>query len=483
MTKRIFRWSTGAVAAVAVSSGCVVVGPWPVYKDSEYKTAAYYKDAIEAIDRAASTSGIGDHQGTLTAGWAAREITPRIGVPMGGYSGRPNGKRSTGVHDPLFVKAIALSDGKDTVVLVGADMLQTLPNLLELVERKVAARTPLASRNILYHTSHTHCGPGALAPGLAARISYGKYDPAVVEFLAEQFSGAIIEAWQKRAPAKLASGVLDIPEFIRNRTRNAPVDSAANFCVVQQNAGAKCILMRYSAHPTVYGERMTDFSAEYPGAFQREVEKETGTEAIYMGGAVGSMGPHPPDVPGEAAAQVKAMGQGLACRLIAGMGELKFEDTVDIASFVFHFGMPQFQIRPMSPRWRFSPVFCRFLTGLPPVGRVQLARIGNMVFVGMPYDFSGETAREWRLWAAENGINLWVTSHSGAYLGYLSPDKYYNVVEPNGGMDYETGLMNWFGPNTEAYMTDLFHHGFEKLMGAPLSYAPADPMALPLSRN
>jgi len=387
------------------------------------------------------------------------------------------------MHDPLLVKAIALSDGKDTVVLVGADMLQTLPNLLELVERKVAAKTPLAPRNILYHTSHTHCGPGALAPGLAANISYGKYDPAVVEFLAEQFSGAIIEAWQKRAPAKLANGVLEVPEFIRNRTRDAAVDSAANFCVVQQNAGAKCILMRYSAHPTVYGERMTDFSAEYPGAFQRAVAKDTGTEAIYLGGAVGSMGPQAPEVLGDTAARVEAMGQGLARKLIAGMAELKFEDTVDIASLVFQFGMPQFQIRPVSPHWRISPVFSRFFGGLPPVGRVQMARIGNMVFVGMPYDFSGETASDWRLWAARQGINLWVTSHSGAYLGYLSPDKYYNVVEPDGGMDYETGLMNWFGPNTEAYMTDLFHHGFEKLVGAPVSYAPPDPRALPLSRN
>jgi neutral ceramidase len=480
--KKILGWSLGTVVAVATSF-VVVVGPWPVYKDSEYKTAAYYKEALQSIDQAASKTGIGERQGTLTAGWAARDITPKVGVPMGGYGGRPNGKRSTGVHDPLVVKAIALSDGKDTVVLVGSDMLQTLPNLLELIESKVGAKTPLTPRHILYHSSHSHCGPGGLAPGLAANVCYGKYDPAVVEFLSGQFAGAIIEAWQKRAPAKLANGVLDIPEFIRNRTRSAPVDSALNFCVVKQDAGPKCILMRYSAHPTVYGQRMTEFSAEYPGAFQRAVAKETGAEAIYLGGAVGSMGPHAPDVPGGADARVEAMGQGLAHKLLAGMGDLKFEDTVDIASFVFQFGMPPFQMRPMSPRWRLSPVFCRFFTGLPPVGRVQMARIGNMIFVGMPYDFSGETAREWRLWAAAKGINLWVTSHSGAYLGYLSPDKYYNMAEPNGGMDYETGLMGWFGPNTEAYMADLFHHGFDRLSAAPISKAAAGQMALSASRN
>jgi hypothetical protein len=55
-------------------------------------------------------------------GWSLGTVV----AVMGGYGGRPNGKRSTGVHDPLFVKATALSDGKDTVVLLGADMLQTL---------------------------------------------------------------------------------------------------------------------------------------------------------------------------------------------------------------------------------------------------------------------------------------------------------------------------------------------------------------------
>lgn len=465
LLKKIVLW-TLVVLVVVAAAFLVVVGPWPVYKDSKYKSAAFYTEAIQAIDRAVDETGLGEGTGTLSAGWAVRDMTPKVGTPMAGYSARPNGKRSTGVHDPLFVKALALSDGKDTVVLVGADMLQTLPNLLELVENKVAGKTPLTPNDILYHTSHSHCGPGGLAPGLAANISYGKYDPAVTEFLAEQFSSAIIEAYEKLAPAKLANGVVDVPDFIRNRTRNAPVDSAVNFCVVQQDAGPKCIMMRYSAHPTVHGGRMTEFTGEYPGAFQRAVEKETGAVALYVGGAVGSMGPNAPDVPGDAAARAEAMGRGLARKLIDGMGELKFENVLDVASFSSHFGMPPFQMRPMSPNWRVSPVFCRLFSGLPPVGRMQMAKIGPMMFVGMPYDFSGETARDWRLFAADKGVNLWVSSHSGAYLGYLSPDKYYNVTEPNGSMDYETGLMGWFGPNTEAYMADLFHHGFDKLSGA-----------------
>ena len=84
---------------------------------------------------------------------------------------------------------------------------------------------------------------------------------------------------------------------------------------------------------------------------------------------------------------------------------------------------------------------------------------------GEPHDFSGETALVWREWARERGASLWVTSFSGAYLGYLSPDKYYHEMGGGGhyNQNYEIGQMNWFGPNQEAYVTDLFHHVFDRL--------------------
>lgn len=96
---------------------------------------------------------------------------------------------------------------------------------------------------------------------------------------------------------------------------------------------------------------------------------------------------------------------------------------------------------------------------------MQMARIGNLVLCGMPYDFSGEVSVRWGDLAREHGYSLWVTSHSGAYLGYLSPDSYYWDLGPKYPYDhnYEVGLMNWFGPNQEAYMTDLFSRALDRL--------------------
>ncbi len=75
------------------------------------------------------------------------------------------------------------------------------------------------------------------------------------------------------------------------------------------------------------------------------------------------------------------------------------------------------------------------ILGVPPEGWIQGARVGNTILIGMPFDTSGELTREWREQAAREGWDLWVTSFAGAYLGYLSPDKYYYEVDDKGHLD------------------------------------------------
>ncbi|HQB04294.1 MAG TPA: hypothetical protein PLY90_13510, partial [Candidatus Hydrogenedentes bacterium] len=125
----------------------VFVGPWPVYKDSRYQESAYYKAALAAVDADAALSNFTDTPDTLRAGWGVRIITPSIGLPIAGYGARKDGMRSQGVRDDLKVKAVSFTDGKDTVVLVGVDMLIIPPNIAEMTVDKVASRIPLASRN------------------------------------------------------------------------------------------------------------------------------------------------------------------------------------------------------------------------------------------------------------------------------------------------------------------------------------------------
>jgi neutral ceramidase len=440
-----------------------LAGPWPVYEDSNFEEADYYANALSDLDASAAQSDLNPAPGALRAGWASRVMTPAVGTPLGGYGDR-NGAPSTGVRDDLHVKAIALNDGVDTVVLVGADMLLIPPTVTAHVIKAVQEKTPLTENQILYHASHTHCGPGAFAEGFAAKVSGGEYNPQVVKQIAVAFSEAIIEAYESMGPAQLGHGKTDASPYIRNRTREGEVDGVLHVALVKQDDGDACYVTRFSAHPTIFGGSMLKFSAEYPGVLMEHIEKETNATAIYLGGALGSMSTSTPPQKGKLSKEerLELIGTGLAQLVLEVAPALSFTSQVDIASLSVPIRMPAAQVRPVSPKWRLSPV----LAGKVAMNReahIQGARIGNMLLIGTSFDFSGELSREWQAWAYLQDLQLWPTSFAPGYAGYLTPDRYYYDLEDDGNLDYETGLMSWYGPNAEAYITALMKHAVAAL--------------------
>jgi neutral ceramidase len=439
---------------LAIIAGAIVtfVGPWPTYK-SGYADKAFYQEAIAAIRQRAQHVSPDSPVDRFQAGWSSHSLTPPIGTPLAGYGDR-KGRPSTGVHDELYVKALAVSDGRDSAVIVGSDLLIVPENVAECVRAQVAERTPLTAHDILFTASHNHSGPGAFAPGLASKLFNGPYDPNMPNFLAEAFCAAIITAFESLAPAKLTHGSVDVPEYIRNRERsNAPVDSELSFMLVEQDGGDRCFVVSYSAHPTVLGGNNMQFSGEYPGFLMRCIQQQTGAEAIYLGGAVGSMSYRAP--PGEDPfARSQALGEALAHKVIEAAKQAPpFHNKMDIASVGIPIQLPPFQMR-INTRWRVSKFLLPIL-GVDTDAWMQALRIGDMVLVGTPADFCGEISVELKSWAEDRSTDLWVLSFNGDYVGYISPDAYYNDLEENGGLGYERGTMSWIGPDQEALSVGL----------------------------
>lgn len=467
--RRVLKYVVLPLAVLLLVVGglfVLLVGPWPTYADSEYRERAYFADTLARLDASLAQSEKTAHPGRLHAGWAERamdELPP--GTPLAGYSARPNEKRSTGTHDPVYARAIVMSDGVDTVALAGCDMLMTTLNLAQHVWAQVGAATPLTPDDILFTTSHTHCGPGGFAPGLLAEYSAGEYDPAIEAEVSGSIADAIIEAYEKQGPASLAHGRADAPEYIENRTRMPVEDASLRFMLLRKESGETCYAVRYSAHPTVLPQEFLELSAEYPGALCKRLREKTGAMPVFLGGAVGAMGPVAPEG-GTPVERMRRMGEALADKVLANAGGLAFKTHLDILSAGGRVDMPPMQARPFSAGWRLSPLFAHII-GLPPEGWIQAVRAGDLVFLGLPYDSGGEIAQQWAEAAAVDGYDLWVSSHCIAYCGYLSPDRYYMRVPKGYDQHYEWRLMNWFGPNQEALYTDLKEHLVAEMMGKP----------------
>ena len=449
----------GAIGGAFVT----VAGPWPTYK-SGFEDRAYYKDALAAIERQRKRSSHGSSVGQFKAGWASHSITPRIGTPLAGFGDR-QGKPSTGVHDEIFVKALAVSDGTDTVVIVGADMLIVPENVAELVRAGVCQRAALTANDILFNASHNHSSLGAFGPGYTSNAFNGRYDPNIPDFLAQAFTEAIVEACQSLEPARMMHGGLDAPEYIRNRTRsNAPVDSELSYMLVQQDDGDRCVLVSYSAHATILGSDNMQFTGEYPGFLMRRIAEKTGAEAIYLGGAVGSMSPRPP-AGADAFDRCRAMGAALADKVLEAIGSARpSQDKVDVASIGIPIRLPPFQQR-LNENWRVSK-FLLPLLGIDTDGWMQAVRIGEVALVGTPADYCGEISVELKSWARDRSVDLWVLSFNGDYVGYISPDKYYYDKDEKGGYGYERGLMSWIGPHQEAFTRSLITRMIDALFPA-----------------
>ncbi len=461
------RFLLGLVVFVFMLAGSFVlfIGPWPCYT-SGYENTAYFNKSIAAINQSAKASKSSDNPGKLKAGWSAVIITPPIGTPMAGYGARNKpfkfmgpGQVSQGVHDELQAKALALSDGEDTLVLLGADILLTPPNVIRLAFETISKETPLTRNQVYFSASHTHNSCGAWGPGIAATVTGGEYDPKIVAHLAEKYAKAVIEAYKNMEPAKMAHSTgLDAKEFIRNRAHEANLDSELSYIVIEKDSGKRCILTSFSAHPTIIDDDVLEFTAEYPGAFQRAVERATGATTIYLGGATGSSGPRTPDIPnGTKYDRVNAMGEGLA-KLVTNdikAKPLQWETSPDITSINAQIEIPPLQLRiPWKgwEKWRLSP-FAGKIAGLNRELCVQGAKIGDVKFVGIPADFSSEISLMWKNDAQRKGIDLWVTSFSPGYCGYISPDKYYN--EPKALAESEVSVMSWTGPHQEGFFTAL----------------------------
>ncbi len=450
----------GVFVLAIVALFVIVVGPWPTI-NAPFENAGYYKKDVAAIDRSAAMCKITDRPGRLQAGWGVASITPEVGVPLAGYSAR-NSKPSTGVHDPLNVKALAFSDGDDVAVLVGADMLLVPPNIAEKVRTLVASQTPLTANSLFFTASHTHDGPGGLAPGLVAEFSFGKYNPKVPEMIANAFASAIVDAYHKLEPAKMAHVGINAEQYIHNRARKGPVDGELSCLVVETDSGKRCYLTSFSAHPTILDDDNMEFTAEYPGFLQSALEKATGGTAIYLGGAVGSMSPSTPNVP-DRFERCRSFGETLASLVLENTQNLKFTTNADVCAIGVPIQLPPLQMRPLSSKWRVSPILLR-LAGLRNAGWMQAVRVGDVFFINTPGDFSGEISKDWKAWAATRGYDLWASGFSGEYAGYISPDKYYNdVVDEKGSPEYETAVMSWLGPHMEAFFTRLMNRMVEDL--------------------
>jgi len=232
------------------------------------------------------------------------DITPDTPQWLLGYGPR----QSTGVHDHLFHRIVAMDDGKTQFFLISTDICLYSPSLYDQVTKELSAQMGIKRLQVWWSVTHTHSAPEVGPPGLGDVFLKGRYEhDHNTQYTArakQQLLDGIKEAREKLEPARLGVGWAYASATINRRARNedgpaflglnpdGPVDHQIGLLRLEKADGKLLALIaNYGMHGTVLGPENNLITGDAPGMVADYVEEKLGAPMLYINGAAGNQAP------------------------------------------------------------------------------------------------------------------------------------------------------------------------------------------------
>ena len=241
----------------------------------------------------------------MKAGFAQTDITPPVGVELCGF-GFFLRRRSNGVYEPLYAKAMAVGAGGEEIIIVACDLIGLSKQIADEARSYASELTGVPAEAIMVCCTHTHSGPATVD-----FIGLGEPDQRYLARLPGKIAQAAYQAHKNLVEAEMSVAEVEVPvaEFCYNREyggkRNGestgePLDEKA--IVFKFSSGQKLIGLAsfYSVHPVVCCEQTFKIHGDFVGVASNIVARENGDAvALFLQGACGDINPiycHKPEV-------------------------------------------------------------------------------------------------------------------------------------------------------------------------------------------
>ena len=232
------------------------------------------------------------------------DITPKTPKWLLGYGAR----QSTGVHDPIFHRIVAMDDGDQKFILVSTDVCLFSPTVYNEVAQRIQKETGIPPVRFWWSVTHTHSAPEVGPPGVYKVLLKGRSEHPLDTEYTEQFMGALVEgakqAIAKLQPAKIAIGTGMSMANINRRARDVdgkvslglnpdgPVDRQIGVIRIEKADGSPLVLIaNYAMHGTVLSGKYMEISGDAQGVVADYVEKKLEAPMLYVNGAAGNIAP------------------------------------------------------------------------------------------------------------------------------------------------------------------------------------------------
>jgi neutral ceramidase len=417
-------------------------------------------------------------ENTLQAGAAVSNITPPLGASLDGPISKPG--PATHVHDDLFARCLALSDGQTTLAIAVCDNTMIRDDVFAAAKARVTELTGVPAKNIMMTATHSHSTPRGIG------ISQAPIDQAYLAFLSQRIADGVCRAINQLAPARIGVCTFSKPEHLHNRRWHmkpgsipdnpfgqsgeavrmnppradenlvepaGPTDPQVAAISVQSREGTPlALLTNYGLH-YVGGVRRGEVSADYYGMFCRYLAERVGEclqdppfVAILANGASGNVN----NVDFGRTAErkwapyekMRLVARDLADAVLEAIANVSYEDSPQLAAAT---GRLELAIRkPDSQRlqWAravlargreetshpYEQIFAHeaiFLAGQPDhaVVELQAFQIGKLALCAIPAEVFAETGLAIR---AGSPFDLTaIMSLANGYHGYLpTPEQH-----------------------------------------------------------
>jgi hypothetical protein len=221
--------------------------------------------------------------GVVQAAGTTVDITPGLGIAMGGYGARKG--VASGIRDALLARVMLLSDGTTELAIAVCDLVGVSEELVAMTREIVEREAGIPSGNVLVGATHTHSGPAAIR---------GRDAADYLAVTARKIAGAILQAKSALTPVTLKVGTVEVSSISQNRRDPAgPIETVATVLLAAPEGGGPAVatLVNYACHSTVFEHDNLDYSPDFPGAMARFIEREVGGTAVYLQGAAGNINP------------------------------------------------------------------------------------------------------------------------------------------------------------------------------------------------
>ena len=222
----------------------------------------------------------------MKAGYAKIEITPEWQTELAGY-GYYLKRVFTGVHDPLWTRAIAFESDGVSSLLISCDLVGLGEPLVTQVKAEISQSVGISVESIMLHSTHTHSGPAT-----AHLRGCGRMDQRYVDWLHKKILQVGIDAFSDMADVEnmhWSETPVDGIGFNRVYGVQEPIDPNVRVLTIRRIEARSVMIVNYACHPVSNGTNDM-VSADFPGRVMAVIE-ESGIDPLYVTGFCGDIDP------------------------------------------------------------------------------------------------------------------------------------------------------------------------------------------------